>query len=246
MPSSETDAGKDTDAVEQLVYSDTEMRSRFLLQVVFTLSSLYLAKAQHVLGPGPSCLRWRLHGDGQTRVTFLREEDAPGVRSLVLSLWSDDMRLVSCEVNTDPLVTERYRTLCDRSSTQNQDMAPKFDIRTLLSPGAPCAPVPSRAPMFTGGARRDGAEGKARRKRAWILPGTLWCGRGSRAVRYEQLGENGELLPFHFQTSSCCNSISFYIMPKGQDNSEAWFISFWFRFIGSSDSFCSLTFRSCA
>lgn len=175
----------------------TEMQSRFLLQVVFTLSSLFLSKAQDMLVPGHSCLRWSLESDGQTRVTFLREDDAPGVRSLYLSLWSDDMRLLSCEVNTNPIVTERYRALCDRSSTQYQEIAPKFNIRTLLSPDASCARVPSSAPKFTRSTRRDGPEGKTRRKRAWILPGTLWCGKGSGAVRYDQLGENGELLIFY-------------------------------------------------
>lgn len=173
---------------------NTEMRSRFLLQVVFTLSSLYLPKAQDVFVPGVSCLRWSLDSDGQTRVTFLREDDAPAVRSLFLSLWSHDMRLGSCEVNTNPIVTERYRALCDRSSTRYQNIAPRFNIRTLLSPDAPCARVPTRAPKFTRSTRSDAPEGKARRKRAWILPGTLWCGHGSGAVRYDQLGENGELL----------------------------------------------------
>ncbi|XP_056135959.1 phospholipase A2 isozymes PA3A/PA3B/PA5-like [Lampris incognitus] len=31
-------------------------------------------------------------------------------------------------------------------------------------------------------------EGKSRRKRAWTFPGTLWCGVGSKATRYDQLG----------------------------------------------------------
>ncbi|KAF7687554.1 group 3 secretory phospholipase A2-like isoform X2 [Silurus meridionalis] len=33
-----------------------------------------------------------------------------------------------------------------------------------------------------------GSESRKRQKRAWIFPGTLWCGHGSRAGEYEQLG----------------------------------------------------------
>ncbi|XP_045890969.1 group 3 secretory phospholipase A2-like [Micropterus dolomieu] len=125
--------------------------------------------------------------DGQTRVTFLRGDTA-GVRSLYLSLWSEDKRLVTCELNTDPRVTERYRAICDRidSRGQEEEVIQRFNISALLAPEAPCALVSSSAPKFT--RRRDGTEGRARRKRSWIFPGTLWCGTGSKAVGYEQLG----------------------------------------------------------
>ncbi|XP_076010124.1 uncharacterized protein LOC143003393 [Genypterus blacodes] len=43
----------------------------------------------------------------------------------------------------------------------------------------------------------DTAEGKVRRKRAWIFPGTLWCGTGSKAIGYEQLG-------MFESTDKCC------------------------------------------
>ncbi|XP_056276035.1 group 3 secretory phospholipase A2-like [Pseudoliparis swirei] len=59
----------------------------------------------------------------------------------------------------------------------------------LLSPNSPCALVSSSSvPTFTKRTRRAGTEGKVRRKRAWIFPGTLWCGTGSKAAGYEQLG----------------------------------------------------------
>ncbi|XP_044053183.1 group 3 secretory phospholipase A2-like isoform X2 [Siniperca chuatsi] len=163
------------------------MQGGCLLQVVFALTSLILSKAEDVIGSGHSCLRSRPADDGHTRVTFLRGDKA-GVRSLYLSLWSEDMRLVTCEVNTDPLVTERYRSLCARSGAQGQEVTKMFNIGALLAPDAPCALVSSGAPKFTRRTRRDGSEGKARRKRTWIFPGTLWCGTGSKAVGYEQLG----------------------------------------------------------
>ncbi|XP_035022301.2 group 3 secretory phospholipase A2 [Hippoglossus stenolepis] len=132
---------------------------------------------------GESCLRSSPARDGHTRVTFLRE-DAWGARSLYLSLWSEDRRLVTCEVNSSPLATESYRTLCGRSDTQLQDeeFTRRFNFSVLAAPDSPCAPQVSRR------TRRTGTEGKVRRKRGWLFPGTLWCGRGSEAVRYEQLG----------------------------------------------------------
>lgn len=175
----------------------TEMQSRCLLQVVFALTSLISSEAQDVIGSGHSCLRSSPADGGQTRVTFLREDTA-GVRSLHVTLWSEDTRLLTCEVNTDPLATERYRALCDRSGTQGQDITRRFNISALSAPDAPCALVSSSAPKFTRRTRGDETEGKVRRKRAWIFPGTLWCGTGSKAVGYEQLGEDGKLWFYYF------------------------------------------------
>lgn len=164
------------------------MQGICLLQVIFILTFLISSEVQDVIGSGHSCLRLRPADDGQTSVTFLRGDTA-GVRSLYLSLWSEDMRLVTCELNTDPRVTERYRAICDRidSRGQEEEVIQRFNISALLAPEAPCALVSSSAPRFT--RRRDGTEGRARRKRAWLFPGTLWCGTGSKAIGYEQLGE---------------------------------------------------------
>ncbi|KAM7416188.1 hypothetical protein PAMA_018314 [Pampus argenteus] len=108
------------------------------------------------------------------------------MRSLYLTLWSEDMRLVTCQVNINPLVTESYSNLCDRSS---QEISQRFiNISMLMAPDAPCA-LSSSALNITRRTRRDGREErKTRRKRAWMFPGTLWCGTGSKAEEYEQLG----------------------------------------------------------
>eukprot|EP00064_Thunnus_orientalis_P006737 superscaffoldBa00000715_g6755 len=50
------------------------------------------SEAQDVIGSGHSCVRSNPAEDGQTRITFLREDTA-GARSLYVTLWSEDMRL---------------------------------------------------------------------------------------------------------------------------------------------------------
>ncbi|XP_032367744.1 uncharacterized protein LOC116686801 [Etheostoma spectabile] len=158
---------------------------RSLLQVVSALSVLIVSKAQPVVGSGLSCLMSSPGAqDGHTRVTFLRE-DAAGVRALFLTLWSEDARPVSCEVSADPLVTETYRRLCDGS----HEVARRFNVSALLAPDARlCARVASAVPKLPRRTRRDETAAGTRRKRALMFPGTLWCGTGSKAHGYEQLG----------------------------------------------------------
>lgn len=162
----------------------------FLFQVLFALSSLILSKAQKRMGSDTLCLASSPADDGVTRVTFLRE-DAAGVSSLYLSWWSEDMHLVTCEINTNSLVTESYRALCDEGSGR-EEILQMFNISNVLAPDAPCAVVSSSSTKFTKSIGGDVIEEKTRRKRSWIFPGTLWCGTGSTAVRYDQLGEDGE------------------------------------------------------
>ncbi|XP_059193262.1 group 3 secretory phospholipase A2-like [Centropristis striata] len=165
-----------------------EMQSSCLLHIIFAFSSLISTTAQDVIGSSHSCLKSSPADDGRTRVTFLRE-DAAGERALYLSLWSEETQPVACEVNTNPLVTERYQSLCDTSGTDGQETMKRFNVSMLfVAPDAPCALVSSSAPKLSRRTRRDLTEGKTRRKRAWIFPGTLWCGHGSRAAGYEQLG----------------------------------------------------------
>lgn len=159
-----------------------------LLQVLLFLSWLLLSRAQAAVGPGLSCVRSSpADADGQTRITFLREDPA-APRSLYLTLWSGDMRLQACEVHRSPLATERYRALCDRS----QESTRSFNSSALLALDASCAPE------LAGRWDRAGTEGQARRRRSLIMPGTLWCGRGNEAARYDQLGEDVELLTLSY------------------------------------------------
>ncbi|XP_030594101.1 group 3 secretory phospholipase A2-like [Archocentrus centrarchus] len=142
-----------------------------------------------MIGPGLSCFT-AIRGSGQTRISFLRE-DTVGVRSLYLTMWSHDMRLVTCRVDSSPQITERYHTLCKRSDPRGQEISGRFNISGILLAlqKADCALLASSsASRVTRRTRSDDTERKARRKRAWILPGTLWCGSGSTAGGYEELG----------------------------------------------------------
>uniref|UniRef100_A0A087Y977 phospholipase A2 n=1 Tax=Poecilia formosa TaxID=48698 RepID=A0A087Y977_POEFO len=143
---------------------------------------------QHTPGPGVSCLR-SSPADGHTLLTFL-SHGANGARFLYLTKWSDDLRLAGCEIYSNPDVAAGYRAFCDRNETWDQELVKKFSISLLLFPDAPCALVRSVVPTpeLTGRRRTDETERKTRRKRSWIFPGTLWCGTGSKAAGYEQLG----------------------------------------------------------
>lgn len=153
---------------------------RFPLPVLFLVPWLYLilTEAQYISPPDLSCLRSSPSDDGQARITFL--VDVAGVRTLYVSRWSEDQRLVMCERITDPLETQRYGGGCDPSDSQGHDIIRRFNVTSLVAPGAPCALVSAKGE----------AEGKIRRKRGFVFPGTRWCGTGSSASRYDQLGED--------------------------------------------------------
>lgn len=146
-----------------------------------------------MVGPGLYCFT-SIRGNVQTRISFLHE-DTVGVRSLYLTIWSQDMRLVTCTVNLSPQMTERYHSLCKTSNTRGQEVSYGFNISSILLAlqKADCAHLEaSSASQLTIRTRTDETERKARRKRAWIFPGTLWCGSGSTADGYEELGETAE------------------------------------------------------
>ncbi|XP_037536608.1 uncharacterized protein LOC119413622 [Nematolebias whitei] len=172
------------------------MNTWALLRAVFFSLCLTLLKAR--AAPGVSCLRSTLT-DGQTLVSFLRE-DAAGARLLYLTKWAEDARLVACEITHHPSVTEGYRLSCDGNESRGEEERTRFNISALLSLDAPCARL-----EFTQRATRV-EESRGRRKRSWMFPGTLWCGSGSRAEGYEQLGEDvgpsGSSVSFRQKTAS--------------------------------------------
>lgn len=172
------------------------------MQVFLALSSLIVSKAHDVMGSAASCLKSSPAGFGRTRISFLRA-DASGVRSLYLSLWSQDLELLACEVHSSPLLTRSYGAVCESSGEQAAHIPHRLDLSALWAPDAPCAllrsPGSSELSRSVGS---GGTTGKTRSKRAWVFPGTLWCGTGSKAAGYNDLGEDGKV--FHVMCS-CAN-----------------------------------------
>lgn len=127
------------------------------------------------------------------RLTFLHR--APlGNLVLYVTVWTEDGRLVRCSLHSDPSITGEYLSLCERKPRVQVDAAVRrFNISTLLSrDDNPCTPAPPAGGSTTrphDPTRRRTSEVKSRRRRAWIFPGTLWCGAGSRAKDYNQLGK---------------------------------------------------------
>ncbi|XP_034548852.1 group 3 secretory phospholipase A2-like [Notolabrus celidotus] len=211
------------------------MHNRCLLQVLLSLSSIILSKAQDVIGSGLSCVKSSPADDGQTRVTFLREHTA-GALSLYLTLWSEDIQLVACEVNQSPLVAEKYLTACDRSDTKKKEISQRFNISALLAPDAPCALGSSDVPKFSRRAGRDGREGKSRMRRGVIFPGTLWCGTGSKAIGYDELGMFESADKCCREHDHCRHIIPSFTVNYGVFNS---------RFFTVSHCDCDKRFRQC-
>ena len=183
-----------------------EMIHEILLSVVLVFSSLAQATALDGTTSGHFCATLSPSaGKGRdARLTFLQR--APlGHLVLYLSVWTEDNRLVRCSVNSNSSITGEYLSLCSETQPDAQTDAAvrRLNISALLSPDHrnPCAPEEATEPVSSsaGGTTRSGDHGgdppasrtsevKSRRKRSWLFPGTLWCGVGSRAMEYSQLG----------------------------------------------------------
>ncbi|KAF6729335.1 Group 3 secretory phospholipase A2 [Oryzias melastigma] len=159
--------------------SNRMVEARSLLYATFFLSCFLLSKAHDASDAGLLCVR-SAAVDGQTSVTFVRQWSS-GARSVYLTRWSQHSTLLGCEIHSDPSVVESYRALCKPLKAQDREVLKRFDIRAVLAPDAPCVLVPQK---FSAPGRGE----KTRRKRSWLFPGTLWCGTGSRAHGYHNLG----------------------------------------------------------
>ncbi|CAL8347197.1 unnamed protein product [Lota lota] len=176
------------------------MIHEILLSVVLVLSLLSKANAQDGMTSGHFCpiLSSAARKGHDKRLTFLQR--APlGNFVLYLAVWTEDNQLVRCSIHSNPFITEGYLSLCKKNPDVQIDAAiRRFNISMLLSPdNNPCTPDAAREPLSVGlTTPRDDEWAptsrtsvvKSRRKRSWLFPGTLWCGVGSRAMEYNQLG----------------------------------------------------------
>ncbi|XP_062372486.1 group 3 secretory phospholipase A2-like [Sardina pilchardus] len=131
-----------------------------------------------------------------TQVSFLLGENGTLAKSLVLysSIWNEDRQLVYCKTNENDVVIGQYLSLCRRRQNSKvvEISANSYNLSVIMGQDSPCYgrdtsisekndPQGTQTGRRTSGIRR-------RTKRAIIFPGTLWCGTGSKALEYEQLG----------------------------------------------------------
>nr|XP_046201250.1 uncharacterized protein LOC124033305 isoform X2 [Oncorhynchus gorbuscha] len=189
------------------------MINKRLLQFVLCLSLLSLLSAHDVkMSAGTDaqnanfCHRTSLTGLGHTRLSFLRNMVGTHTLMLYVSEWSEN-QLVKCSINNDPVATASYLFRCRQTRPESLVELSLFNIRALLSTDnlCPLSPVdgfikqtknyPLEQQHISGA--------KSRRKRAWVFPGTLWCGTGSKAIDYKQLVNYGVFNPNFFTISHC-------------------------------------------
>lgn len=192
------------------------MKSNHLLQVLY-ISMLFLdgSSADHSLNPKTStfCFWTRSASDGQTSYAFLRKTQT----SLLLydSIWNKNSSIFNCVISNHQSVIESYLSRCwDLRSVFSESPDVRFNISQLVEPDGPCQAErifkgitgsvrKARDPRSVdpdGSVRKDNARSsdvKLRRsKRAWMIPGTVWCGSGNKASNFSDLGKGSNIHQF--------------------------------------------------
>ncbi|KAK6313171.1 hypothetical protein J4Q44_G00165180 [Coregonus suidteri] len=222
------------------------MINKSLLQFVLCLSLLSLLSAHDVkmlAGTDAQnanfCHRTSFTGLGHTRLSFLRNMVGTHTLMLYVSEWSEK-QLVKCSINDDPVATGSYLYLCRQTRSESPVEFSHLNIRALLSPDnlCPLSPVDG----FTKQTKHDPLEqqhisgAKSRRKRAWVFPGTLWCGTGSKAIDYKQLGMFERADGCCREHDHCSNTIPSFTVNYGVFNPN---------FFTISHCDCDQRFRQC-
>lgn len=163
------------------------------LMFVFNLLDVFsCCNASTFTKPAPFCLLMK-SGNSSSQVSFLiRSQDT----SLLFywSKWTSDQRVKECFISRDVSQIKRYLSLCykERIVWDYDGKFSRYNLTALLEDDGLCQislniSLPWRKEHAKQNQQMD-PRGKIRSKRAWVLPGTLWCGRGTNANDYEQLG----------------------------------------------------------
>ncbi|XP_051973883.1 group 3 secretory phospholipase A2 [Xyrauchen texanus] len=165
------------------------------------------------------CIWTRSISDGRTHYTFLRRTQKGRKTSLLLydSIWNKYNSLVTCLTSNAHSVIESYLSKCLDSGGSSFSETPdvRFNISELVEPGGPCEAADITEGLtasvrrardlqgvdLEGSVHQDSGDNSRlklqRSKRAWMIPGTMWCGSGNRATDFSELGVFQE-------TDNCC------------------------------------------
>ncbi|XP_016362449.1 group 3 secretory phospholipase A2-like [Sinocyclocheilus anshuiensis] len=181
------------------------MQSNHLLQAVLYLFMLFHAcfSADNSEKSSTFCSWTRSTSGGQTQYAFLRRTQT----SLLLydSIWNKNNSLFTCITSDEQSVIDSYLSRCWEDSSFSKMLDARFDISELIDPHGPCEAA-GITEEFTASVRRardlrsvgpdgfvhqDSGESSMqtlhRSKRAWMIPGTLWCGSGNKAMAFADL-----------------------------------------------------------
>uniref|UniRef100_A0A671QEX6 Group 3 secretory phospholipase A2-like n=1 Tax=Sinocyclocheilus anshuiensis TaxID=1608454 RepID=A0A671QEX6_9TELE len=142
--------------------------------------------------PAPFCLLIKSER-GSSQVSFLiHSPDTTASPLFYWSKWTSEKRLEGCFMSSDGSLVTRYRSLCRQERTRDNEKPMHFNFSALLEDASLCemnmhVNFTLHKERINPGQQMD-SRAKSRHKRAWVLPGTLWCGRGTSANDYEQLG----------------------------------------------------------
>lgn len=120
-----------------------------------------------------------------------------GERALLRCAWSDDAAVVGEYLSACRQRTDEFSDRPD-ASLNAESLLLETDARCVSLTSPSVAERRGRRPARSAGAAPpDGSERESRRrvKRGFIVPGTLWCGSGNKALSYEDLGKF-HLIPY--------------------------------------------------
>lgn len=174
---------------------DSRIGSLFLAVKLLVVSC---CSAVTIQNRAPFCLLVKSE-HGSYQVSFLSHSpDALASPLFYWSRWTSEKRLEDCFTFGDRTLVARYLSLCREDSAYDKEgkFPFPFNLSALVENGSLCERKSFNFILDKGDVNRGqqmDSRAKSRSKRAWVLPGTLWCGRGTRANNYEQLGRSASL-----------------------------------------------------
>ncbi|KAF0046078.1 hypothetical protein F2P81_002607 [Scophthalmus maximus] len=199
------------------------------------------------------CVWTKVLPNDDVHYSFL-QQGSPSLR-LYHSAWSGGRTLLSCAWSDDASVIQKYFSLCQERTQDFTDHPDQnLDLNSVLGAEDQCVSLDSpgveelgwhevrRLARSAGGQSSQGQDERSevrthlRVKRGFIVPGTLWCGSGNKALSYADLG-------IFADTDSCC---------REHDHCKHTILSFHSQFgvfnrniFTMSHCDCDNTFRSC-